>query len=261
MTSEVRNAARQLIVEHDSGIAFGSSPGILGKMSLETAYQVQDAFVDGLIGRGLGDVAGYKIGFTTVPGQNLVGLSAPVSGVILESRVHQGLWTARAAEFQKLRIECELAVHFKSSVPVVDTAPSVETILKCIDTVHAAFELLDYRKAHLDAHSGPLVIADNAWNAGIVVGPGVRPPEDLRELKGTLIRHREICATGSSNNVLGDPALSLSWLAAHLASRNRQIEAGQWVMTGAVIPPTNVQAGEYYRFELANLPPVELKVI
>jgi len=260
MAFDVCDAARQLMIEHDSGIVFGSKPSGLEKTSPDVAYQVQDAFVDQLIKRGLGDLAGYKIGFTTIPAQQLVGLNAPVSGSVLQSRVYRGPWTVRKADFQRLRIECELAVRFKSAVPNLATAYRADSILKYVDTVHAAFELLDDRNATLHAHAGVGVIADNAWNAGIVLGPGVNPPKNFRELQGTLTRNGQPCATGSSNNVMGDPALSLSWLAGHLFSRGRTIEPGQWVMTGAVIPPTDVQVGDHYRFDLADFPPVELRV-
>jgi 2-keto-4-pentenoate hydratase len=64
--------------------------------------------------------------------------------------------------------------------------------------------------------------------------------------------------TGSSSDVLGDPANALSWVVRHLARRGRALVPGQWVSTGSIVPTRFVAPGQTYRFDLAGLPPVEL---
>jgi 2-keto-4-pentenoate hydratase len=60
--------------------------------------------------------------------------------------------------------------------------------------------------------------------------------------------------------VLGHPLNSIAWLCEHLARRNARIEAGQWVMTGSIVPTRFPQAGDHYLFEIAGLPPVEARI-
>jgi 2-keto-4-pentenoate hydratase len=261
MTFTVDDVARQIMFEHDIGKPFDPVPGPLAGMPPKIAYRVQDAYVAELIKRGRGNVAGYKIGLTTALGQQNVGLSAPISGVVLQNRVHHTSLTVERSNFKHLRIECELAVHFKSAIFFQGDRLRPDTLLDHVDTVHAAYELLDDRDATLHPHSGVAMIADNAWNAGIVLGQGATRPVSFCGLQGTLTRNGEPCATGASDNVMGDPALALTWLSKHLALRGRRIEAGQWVMTGAIVPPITVRGGEDYLFRLADFPQVHLRII
>ena len=49
---------------------------------------------------------------------------------------------------------------------------------------------------------------------------------------------------GLGRNVLGDPVQALVWLVNELASTGRTLAAGQFVTTGACVPPIPVRPGQ-----------------
>ena len=129
-----------------------------------------------------------------------------------------------------------------------------------MDGVCAAFELVDDSNADYARLSAVTLVADNAWNAGLVTGP-VRPAGgvgSLRGLKGVLRCNGDVIDTGDSSDVLGDPANALSWVVRHLARRGQALTPGQWVSTGSIVPTKFVEPGQTYGFEVDGLAPVEL---
>jgi 2-keto-4-pentenoate hydratase len=114
--------------------------------------------------------------------------------------------------------------------------------------------------ARLDAVS---LIADNAWNAGLVLGPPT-PAKEFARLKdraGVLFKNGEAFDRGTSSDVMGDPLAVIAWLARHLAARGERLRPGQWITTGSIVTTKFVVAGERYRFEIEGLAPVELAIV
>ena len=221
------------------------------------AYDVQDALVPWLPG-GSAPAVGYKIGLTTPRMQQMCGVDEPIVGVVLAGRLHASPARAAVAEHVRLGIESEIALRIGRAFRAGEVAP--ERVLDHVDGVCAAFELVDDSGANYRRLTAATLVADNAWNAGLVTGPVVAATSmrSLAGLKGVLLRDGEVVDQGSSSDVLGDPANALAWVVRHLARRGQAPAPGQWVSTGAIIPTRPVQPGESYRFEVDGLPPVEL---
>src|SRR5438093_1276844 len=77
--------------------------------------------------------------------------------------------------------------------------------LAYVDAVTAAFELVDDHGADYARLAAAPLVADNAWNAGLVLGPAAAPggPGSLKDLKGVLTRNGEVVDEGTSSDVLG----------------------------------------------------------
>jgi 2-keto-4-pentenoate hydratase len=119
-----------------------------------------------------------------------------------------------------------------------------------------AFELIEDRNADYKSTSALSMIADNCWNAGIVIGPDV--PFDLaRPPVGTLGR---LTINGAQNHEgrTEDPLATLAWIA-NLANQNgRPLAADMVVITGSVIPTLPIAAGDRFVFSLDGLGSVEM---
>jgi 2-keto-4-pentenoate hydratase len=100
------------------------------------------------------------------------------------------------------------------------------------------------------------LIADNAWNGGIVIGAGVPAPRggDLSGIAGRLARNGNEVAAGRTDDPLG----ALAWLANLAAGRGRPIQAGMVVITGSVVPTVDVAAGERLAFALDGVGDVNM---
>lgn len=231
-------------------------------LSTDAAYLIQGHFVSHLKTADSCAVAGYKIGLTSPAMQDFCGVKEPITGQILDNRVHQDGAEIGTSAFVRLGIECELAVRIGKHPPVAGVKYDRTALQDCITSVHAAFEIIedrgaDYRK--LDAGS---IIAENSWNAGIVVAPG-RPITDfsnLNELAGRLFQNDQQTDQGTTGDVMGDPLHAVSWLTGFLANRGETLKPGQWVMTGSIIPTQFPDPGDTLRFEIDGLLPVHITI-
>ncbi|MFL5295600.1 MAG: 2-keto-4-pentenoate hydratase [Phenylobacterium sp.] len=221
---------------------------------LAFGYATQDA----LLPRLGGAVVGWKIGLTTPRMQQMCGVDEPIVGAILAGRIAAAPARVAVADHVRLGIESEIALRIAR--PFEEADVMADRALAHVDAVCAAFELVDDAGADYARLAAVTLVADNAWNAGLVTGPE-RPAARFGSLagrRGVLFRDGAVVDEGSSSDVLGDPASALAWLVGHLAARGRSLTPGQWVSTGSIVPTKFVAAGQAWRFEVDGLPPVEL---
>jgi len=257
--TDALNFAKAIAERHRNRARFtlDAPPGRAGDMDF--AYDVQDRLVPIMAGSS-GPPAGYKIGLTTKRMQQMCGIDEPIVGVVIAGRIHASPARVAVNDFVRLGIESEIALRIGR--PFAEGEPRADQVLDHVDAICAAFELVDDSEADYGRLAAAPLVADNAWNAGLVTGPVVPAAgmASLRDLKGVLRRDGEVIDTGSSNDVLGDPAKALSWVVAHLARRGQALVPGQWVSTGSIVPTRFVEPGQSYRFELEGLPAVELSI-
>ncbi|RPH77480.1 MAG: hypothetical protein EHM88_17690, partial [Candidatus Rokuibacteriota bacterium] len=103
-------AARRLLEAHEGRERFVPLPAELAPHTADRAYAIQDAFV-ALRADKLGPVAGYKMALTSAEMRRFVGVDMPMAGMMLESTLHRSPARVRAADYVRLIIEFEIAVH------------------------------------------------------------------------------------------------------------------------------------------------------
>jgi 2-keto-4-pentenoate hydratase len=239
-----------------AGETYANLPPALAPAGVEEAYAAQAEFhrlaipVHGAIG-------GWKIATTTKVMQELMGIGHPCAGAIFASRIHQGGARLRAADYVSLKVEFELAFRLAVDLPLGAAPFDAAGMLAAVDAVMPAFELVDDRHAVYRETSALSLIADNAWNAGIVLG-GARPPRavaDLDKLPGRLSIGGQRFE-GKSDR----PLEALAWIADLTARLGPGLRRGMIVMTGSLIPTKPIASGETARFEVEGLGEVSLRV-
>jgi 2-keto-4-pentenoate hydratase len=220
------------------------------------AYRTQEALWP-LIAPGAG-LAGWKIGLTTPRMQAMCGIDEPIVGAVLDGRIQASPGRLAFADHVRPGLESEIALRIAR--PFDGAAATAQTVLANVDAVCAAFELIEDHGADYGRLAAATLVADNAWNAGLVLGPERAGSGPLAGRRGVLSRDGAAQDEGSSSDVLGDPANALSWVARHLAERGCPLEPGQWVSTGSIVPTRFAEPGQTWRFELEGLEPVELIV-
>ena len=219
-----RRAAEKLLARTQGRRRFKTLGPPEAPATIADAYDIQDKYV-ALLQREHGDAVGYKVGLTSATMQAFCGIDHPIAGVVLASRVHRSGATVRRSDFGRLGLEFEIAVRIRSDVPVTATPRTVETIRPHIDGVGAAIELVDDRSADYASLDVLSLVADNSWNAGIVLSEFATAWPDLESVQGRATKDGVAIGEGHGRDILGHPFNSVAWLATQLASRRRRAES------------------------------------
>jgi 2-keto-4-pentenoate hydratase len=248
-------AAAQFIADaHRTRAAYQNLPDALAPSTVDEAYAAQEALRE-LWTPLYGNLAGLKIATTTKVMQQLMGIDHPCGGMIYEKRVHASPASIERSNYMNVVVECELAVRMAKGLPKQAMPYTREDARSAIGSVMPAFELIEDRKAVYKECKAYTLIADNAWNGGIVLGTPVTVPanKELNGLKGRLDTGKE-----RREGLTDDPMGALAWLANLAAGRNRPLEAGMVVITGSLIPTLPIEPGQRFVFEIEGLGNVEM---
>jgi 2-keto-4-pentenoate hydratase len=253
MTFDPRTAARFIADAHRARQPYQNLPVEIAPRTIDEAYAAQDALVD-LWQATEGPVAGLKIATTTKVMQALMGIDHPCGGLIYARRIHASPATIDRTRFVHLVIECELAVRIAHDLPLREKPYERADVRAAIATVMPAYELIEDRNAVYKETRAPSLIADNAWNGGIVLGPETKVPatRELNGLTGRLLANGVEKGSGKTD----DPMGALAWIANLGAKRSWPLRAGMVVITGSVIPTLPIKPDETFSFSIDGLDPV-----
>jgi 2-keto-4-pentenoate hydratase len=183
--------------------------------------------------------------------QELMGIDHPCMGTIFAARVYASPATIAKSDFINVRVECELAVRLRRDLPEAGAPYTRESVRGAVAEVMAAFELIEDRFADYKSCKAFSLIADNAWNGGVVLGRAVPLAAglDLDGIAGALSSNGRPLSTGKTDDPLG----ALAWLANQAAECGRPMSAGMVVITGSVIPTVDIAAGERLDFAIEGI--------
>ena len=253
-------AAEMLMGTHASGAPFAPFAAAFGIADLADAYVVQRAFVRRQMQARQAGAAGYKIGLTSKRMQAMCGIDSPIAGVVLADRVHASGARLDAQAYGRLGLEFEIAVRLKRDL-APQSPPSLAEVAAAVGAVCPAIELIDDRGADYRALDVQSLVADNSWNAGIVLGEFVPAWPDLAAVEGEVSVDGRALDRGSGGDVLGHPFHPVAWLAGHLAALGGGLRAGDVVMTGSIVTTKFPDQPTSYRFEVAGLGSVTATVV
>ena len=190
--SQAAEAARYIDEAHRTRARYQNLPEAIAPRTIAEAYAAQAALCE-LWGPRLGPIAGLKIATTTKVMQELMGIDHPCMGTIFAARVYASPAIIAKADFINVRIECELAVRLGRDLPQADAPYTRESVRGAVGEAMAAFELIEDRFADYKSSKALSLIADNAWNGGIVVGPATPLPAglDLDGISGSAEEQRQ----------------------------------------------------------------------
>lgn len=220
-------------------------------LDLAAAYAIQTHNIQRRVGDGR-VVHGRKVGLTSRPMQELLGVSEPDFGVLLDDMfVEDGDEVALETMLQP-RVEAEMAfvIGHELAGPGVTTSNA----LTAIAGVMPAIEIVDSRIADWKIKLIDTV-ADNASSGKLVVGGRLTPVTgiDLRLVGVLVTRNGTVIDTGAGAAALGHPARCVAWLANKLAAFGDGLHPGDIVLPGAVHRMVPVRPGDAFRAEFAHL--------
>jgi 2-keto-4-pentenoate hydratase len=195
---------------------------------------------------------GHKIGLTSAPMQELLGVDEPDFGYVLDSMVLPDRVAVPVAAFCAPRVDPE--VTFRMRDPLRGPGVTVADVMAATEAVAPALEIVDSRIVDWRITLAD-TIADNDSSGAVVLGDWVplHQAPSLPDTTATLFVNDTAVATGSGTAVMGDPAAAVAWLANALANYDTTIEAGQFVMSGSYTTASFVVAGDHASATISGL--------
>lgn len=226
-------------------------------MTIEDAYAVQRAWTGMKLAGGRVAI-GHKIGLTSRAMQRSSNIGEPDYGLLLDDMLFPDERDIPFDRFIVPRVEVELAFRLKA--PLEGPGRTIFDVLDATDYIVPAIEIIDARIEQVDRTTGVTrkvfdTIADNAANAGLVLGGRpVRPHDvDLRWVSALLHRNGVIEDSGVAAAVLGHPAHGPAWLANKLAAHGERLEAGEIILGGSFTAPVPAAKGDTFHADYGPL--------
>ncbi len=256
----VEAAADFLLAAHRQGRRFERLPAGIAPQSEEEAYRVQEAFVGALAL----PIAGWKVALTSAAMRRVVpGIDQPCAGAVFAGRVHRSPARLPRSALMRIGLECEAMVRLADDLPDKGRPWTRESVAPHVGAVAPAFELIDDRGADYNDMTAFDLIADNAWNGGVVAGPEIAGWRalDLVGARGSLEIDGKSAGEGRGGDAMGHPFEPLAWLANNAMARGRPLRAGALVMTGSILPTQFLEAGSRAVYTHEALGTVELEIV
>lgn len=202
-------------------------------LSLDEAYRIQRLNIEHRVDQGE-QIVGHKVGLTSLAMQRQLGVDQPDFGVITDRMVITDGGSIDVSELLAPRLEAEFAFRFGMDLP---PAPTIEELAEGLDGIAVAIEVIDSRVADWKITLVDTV-ADNASSARIVHGPFAPASEAvlaaLPSIVISLHQDGRDVVSGPGSAVLGDPLISLHWLASAIGKYGDRFRRGDIVLAGAV---------------------------
>jgi len=241
----IEAAARALYRDHLERQKLEPLPDEIRPRDTAQAYAIQDR-LQALYAEAGHALAGWKVALTTPVMQALVGIDHPLEGGIFADRVYVGQARRKAADYVNIGVESEIAVRLGRDLGADGAPYDRNSVADAVEACMAAIEIVDDRGIDYKRLDAELLIADNAFNFGCVLGPPVSDWRrlDLAAIAGRMVINGETVGEGTGSAVMGHPFEALAFLANSLVRRGRPLAAGQIVMTGSIVATKWLKAGD-----------------
>lgn len=227
----------------------GRVPGL----DIDLAYAISTALLDLRLADGE-RIVGRKIGVTSKAVQDMLGVHQPDFGTLTDAMLCARVVPASTHLIQP-RAEGEIALRLGRDLVGPGITP--EQVLAATASVHPCFEIVDSR---IEAWRIAIedTVADNASSGMFVVGEGVSPRGlDLEGCRMDVWKNGAPLSHGYGRAALGSPWISAAWLANTLGRFGVPLRAGEWVLSGSLVPLESVAAGDHMALTIEGIGGVE----
>jgi 2-keto-4-pentenoate hydratase len=204
-------------------------------------------------------ISGKKIGLTSPGIQKQLGVNEPDYGHLFAAMDCKDGKIKSDALLQP-KIEGEIAFILKADL--AGGKVSRDDVLAATDYVVAAFEIVDSRVADWKIKLVDTV-SDNASSGRYVLGSKhLKLNEvDLPTVSMKLYKNGSLAGEGTGAAVLGDPCISVAWLANRLWDYGVTLKAGEVILSGAFSAAPPAAKGDSFMADFSSFGKVEAEFI
>ena len=191
---------------------------------------------------------GWKVGFGSPAAMARLGIDRALVGFLLRgnllpdgAEVPLDGWAAPA-------LEPEVAVHLARDVP---PGASWDDVRRAVAGLSAAIELADVHPPPADVRD---ILAGDIFHRHVLIGPlrdGVTTTDGVRAR--VLLDGSPVAGTDDVTELTGEPVEVVRRTAELLEACGERLRAGEVVITGSVVPPLAVVAGQTVTVDLGKL--------
>ena len=222
-------------------------------IEIEDAYHISQRMVSRRVQLDGETIVGKKIGVTSKPVQEMLGVYQPDFGFLTDAMEYpDGAEIPVDGNLIAPRAEGEIAFRLKKDL--IGPGITEEDVLDATATIIPCFEIVDSR---IDDWKIKIqdTVADNASCGVYVLSKNeVDPREyDLPNLKMTLYKNGEFNSEGMGSAVQGNPLTAVAWLANTLGDFGIPFKAGELILSGSLAPLIPVVAGDQMSLEIEGI--------
>ena len=228
-------------------------------LSLEQAYRISKRLLARQLQNGE-RVVGAKIGVTSRPVQDMLGVNQPDFGWLTDAMVLENRAQIDVSRFIAPRAEGELAFRLGRElrgpgVTAADVLAATDAIIPCFEVVDS--RIVDWKIRIEDT------VADNASCGVLVLGDAEVDPRglDLSVVGMVIDKNGELLSTGAGAAALGSPLNCVAWLANTLGRLDESLPAGSLILSGSLVPLEPVAAGDHLVLEVAGVGGAEVRFV
>jgi 2-oxopent-4-enoate/cis-2-oxohex-4-enoate hydratase len=242
-----------------SGTTIPPISGQDSRLTIDDAYAISL----GVLERRTADgerVVGKKIGVTSKPVQDMLGVHQPDFGFLTDRMWVEGDIDIDAHGLIQPRAEAEIAFILKSSL--IGPGITDADVLAATESIAPCFEIVDSRIA--DWKIGIVdTVADNASCGVFALGSARLDPRgiDLPGLHVKVTKNGVPLSEGYGSAVQGSPLTAVAWLANTLGAYGVTLNAGDVILSGSLVPLEPAKAGDEFHMELAGVGGCSIKFI
>tara|TARA_R110000823_G_scaffold130015_14_gene258007 strand:+ start:29227 stop:30015 length:789 start_codon:yes stop_codon:yes gene_type:complete len=213
-------------------------------ISIDDAYHISQRMLQLRLQRDGERIVGKKIGVTSRPVQEMLGVFQPDFGFLTNSMEYPDAADIPiAGNLIQPRAEGEIAFRLRHDL----SGPGVteQDVLDATATIMPCFEIVDSRIRDWKIRIQDTV-ADNASCGVYVLGLDEVDPRDydLPGLKMSIYKNGELHSEGLGSAVQGNPLTAVAWLANTLGEFGIPFRAGEVILSGSLAPLIPVVAGD-----------------
>ena len=204
-------------------------------------------------------ISGKKVGLTSKAVQQQSGVDQPDFGILFSD---MECLNAQEVSFSRLiqpKVEAEVAFVIANDFP--HHRPTWSEFLKNIAYAFPAIEIVDsaitdWKITLVDT------VADNASSGLYVLGdqPVAMGQIALDKIGMQLEKNGHVASMGNGAACLGHPLRAAYWLACTMTERGQTLKAGEVILSGALGPMVQVQAGDLVQVHIGALGYVSTRI-
>ena len=199
---------------------------------------------------------GWKVGFGAPAAMERLKIQAPLVGFLTDHALVPSGKTLSLAGWSKPVAEPEIAVHIGKDLP---GGAGRDKVKAAIAALSPAIELadLDHPPDEVEA-----ILAGNIYQRHIILGlrDASRAGGVTDGLLARVLRNgSEVATTSDPQALTGDLIDIVHHVADMLSAFGERLRAGQIIITGSIVPPLWVEAGEEIAFQLDPIGAVSIR--
>ena len=199
-------------------------------------------------------VIGKKIGVTSKPVQDMLGVHQPDFGFLTDVMQVANASTVSLSKLRLIQPRAEGEIAFVLKKDLRGPGVTEEQVLDATEYVAPCFEIVDSRIRDWKIRIQDTV-ADNASCGIFVIGPARIAPRslDLAAAKMDISKNGQHVASGLGSAVQGHPATAVAWLANTLGRFDIPFLAGEVILSGSLAPLLPIVAGDRFEMNITGI--------